>query len=165
MEILKIATEWAKAEVFSSKFFILFGFFFVAATLGFWQLGKTETARAYIYPTLVAGIFLLAVGIGILFANKSRISSFELSYKNDEAAFITSEIARTEKIIGEYSTIALKVIPLIVAVAAILIVFINTPLWRAICITTVAMMAVILLIDSNAKTRVEEYHKQLQTKV
>jgi len=162
MEILKIATEWAKAEVFSSRFFILFGFFFMAGTVGFWQFGKTETAKAYIYPTLVAGIFLLAVGFGILFANKSRITSFELAYQKDKTAFITSEIARTEKIIGEYTTIALKIIPLIIAVTSLLIVFIDTPLWRAICITTIAMMAVILLIDSNAKTRVEEYHKQLE---
>ena len=69
MDILKIATEWARAEVFSSKFFIFFGILFVLGTIGFWQLGKTETAKAFIYPTLVSGILLLAVGIGILYAN------------------------------------------------------------------------------------------------
>ena len=45
MEILKTATDWAKAEVFSTTFFILFGIGFVAASIGFWQLGKTDLAK------------------------------------------------------------------------------------------------------------------------
>ena len=45
MEILKLAIEWAKAEVFSSRFFIAFGVLFISASIGFWQLGKTELAK------------------------------------------------------------------------------------------------------------------------
>ena len=41
MEILKTATDWAKTEVFSSAFFIIFGVVFVLASIGFWQMGKT----------------------------------------------------------------------------------------------------------------------------
>ena len=47
MEILKVATEWAKAEVFSARFFILFSILFLSASIGFWQLGKTEMAIAH----------------------------------------------------------------------------------------------------------------------
>ena len=65
MELLKFATEWAKSEVFSSRFFILFALLFLSASIGFWQLGKSEIAKAYVIPTLVAGLFLLAVGVGI----------------------------------------------------------------------------------------------------
>ena len=57
MELIKLSVDWAKAEVFSSTFFILFGTLFIAASVGFWQVGKTDLARAYITPTLVAGIF------------------------------------------------------------------------------------------------------------
>ena len=77
MEILKIAVDWVKSEVFSSRFFILFAIGLLIASIGFWQLGKTEIARTYVIPTLVAGVLLLAVGIGIFYANKSRITSFE----------------------------------------------------------------------------------------
>ena len=35
MDILKLANEWAKAEIFSSKFFILFGLVFLAGSIGF----------------------------------------------------------------------------------------------------------------------------------
>jgi len=161
METLKMATEWARDEVFSSKFFLLFGIMFVLASIGFWQLGKTEVAKAFVYPTLVAGILLLMVGSGIFYTNNSRVSSFETAYNNDASAFVKSEIIRTEKTMGEFRNIVFKVIPLIITLAALLIVFIDKPLWRAICITTIAMMVCILFVDTNANSRVENYHKHL----
>ncbi|MEM7372389.1 MAG: hypothetical protein AAF587_27465 [Bacteroidota bacterium] len=161
MEIIKIATEWAKDEVFSSRFFILFGIMFVLASIGFWQLGKTDVAKAFIWPSLVAGMLLLAVGIGIFVANKSRITSFATAYNSDAAAFVQSEITRTEKSMGEFRLIVFKIIPLIITVAALLIIFVDSPLWRAISITTIAMMVVILMVDSNANARIEAYHQHL----
>lgn len=162
MDILKIANEWAKDEIFSSKFFILFGLVFLAASIGFWQLGKTETARAFIYPTLVAGILVLAVGLGLFFTNKSRLNNFAIAYNSDPTAFVKAEISRAEKTVGEFQTVVFKAIPIIIAIAALLIIFVDKPLWRAISITTIAMMAVILMVDSNSSTRIDDYRKQLE---
>ena len=50
MDILKLSMEWAKDEILSSKFFILFGLLFLFGALGFWQMGKTELAKAFITP-------------------------------------------------------------------------------------------------------------------
>lgn len=161
MEILKAATEWARAEVFSARFFILFGVLFVAGAIGFWQLGKSEMAKAFISPALVAGALLLAIGVGIFYTNKSRVTSFETAFHQDSEAFVNSEIARTKQSMNEYSLIVFKVIPFIMVAAALLIVFVDKPFWRAISITTIAMMVVILLVDSNANARIEAYHKQL----
>lgn len=161
METLKSATDWAKAELFSTPFFILFGVAFMAGSLGFWQLGKTDIARAYIIPTLVAGLLLMTIGLGLFFANKSRINQFKTAYNEDASAFVASEIVRAEKTLKEYKTIVFKIIPLIIIVAALLIIFINTPTWRAISITTIAMLIVILLVDGTAHARIEAYHKQL----
>jgi len=162
MDLLKIATEWARAEVFSSRFFIFFGILFLCASAGFWQLGKTEIAKAYITPTLVAGLFILAVGVGIFFANKSRIGSFAEAYHKDPREFVKSEIIRTEKTMKEYRIIVFNVMPFIIVIAALLIVFIDHPHWRAISITIIAMLAVILLVDSNAYARIETYNKALK---
>ena len=164
MEILKAATEWAKDEVFSARFFILFGILFIVAAVGFWQLGKTEMAKAFIVPPVVAGALLLTIGIGLTYSNQTRLSSFESAYNNDSNAFVKSEITRMEKAIGEYQNIVFKVIPFIIIVAALLIVFLNTPLWRAVGITTIFMMVAILLIDSNANARAEAYHEKLVEK-
>ena len=90
MEILKTATEWAKAEVFSGQIFIFFGVLFFLGALGFWQLGKTELAKAYIFPTLVAGALLLAAGLGFYFSNKSKLANFESDYKANPVTFIES---------------------------------------------------------------------------
>lgn len=161
MDILKTATNWAKAELFSTPFFILFGVLFVAASVGFWQLGKTDIARAYIIPTLVAGVLLMIIGFGLFFNNKSRITQFEIAYNNDKLAFVESELERAEATLKEYQTVVFKVIPIIIAVCAILIIFLNAPIWRASMITTIAMMAVILLIDGTAHARIDTYNQEL----
>ncbi len=161
MDILKTAQEWGRAEVFSTRFFIIFALLFLAASVGFWQLGKTELAKGYIIPLLVAGVLLMAIGLGLFFTNKARIIQFEKAYTQDASAFVASEIERTERTLKEY-TVVFKVVPMIIVAAALLIIFINTPTWRAIGITTVAMMIVILLVDGTAHARIESYYKQLQ---
>jgi len=161
MDILKTATDWAKAELFSTPFFILFGLLFIAASLGFWQLGKTDLAKAYIIPTLVAGVLLTTIGLGLFFTNKTRITQFEKAFNADAPAFVQSEIQRSESTLKEY-TVVFKVIPIIIIVAALIIIFINTPTWRAIGITTIAMLIVILLIDGTAYARIDAYHKQME---
>ncbi len=162
MEILKFATEWAKAEVFSARFFIFFAILFLTACVGFWQLGKTEMAKAYVIPALVAGLLILAVGVGIFFANKSRVTSFAEAYNANPTEFVEAEITRTEKSMSEYRNIVFKIIPFIIIAAALLIVFVDKPAWRASAIITIALMVVILLVDSNANARIETYHKQLE---
>lgn len=164
METLKIAQEWARAEVFSTRFFIIFAILFLVASAGFWQLGKTELAKAYVFPLLAAGALLMTIGLGLFFTNKSRISQFEKAYQQDATAFSTSEIARTESTLKEYKMV-FRVVPLIIVVAALLVIFINTPTWRAIGITTIAMMIVILLVDGTAHARIEVYNKQLTATV
>ncbi|WP_430813758.1 hypothetical protein [Carboxylicivirga sp. RSCT41] len=161
MDILKTAIDWAKAEVFSTTFFIIAGVLFVMAGIGFWQMGKTDLAKAYIIPTLVSGVLLMTIGFGLFFTNKSRISSFEKDYHQDASAFIQSEIVRVDNTLNEYKTIVFKIIPLLIIAAALLIIFIDTPTWRAISITTIAMLIVILLIDGTAHARISAYQEQL----
>lgn len=161
MDILKAATDWAKAEVFSTTFFIIAGVLFVAAGIGFWQLGKTDLAKAYIIPTLVAGALLLIIGFGLFFTNKARISQFEKAYNADAPAFLQIERTRAESTLKEYKKVVFTAIPLIIAACALLIVFVNTPNWRASMITAIAMLVVILLIDGTAHARMAEYNNAL----
>lgn len=163
MEIIKFATEWAKSEVFSARFFIFFAVLFLSASLGFWQLGKTEMAKAFIVPTLIAGILILAVGLGIFYTNKSRITSFETAFQLDSSEFVQSEIIRTQKSMNEYKNIVFKIIPCIIVASSLLIMFIDKPIWRASAITIIALMLVILLVDSNANARLESYSKELES--
>ena len=162
MEVLKFATEWAKAEVFSTRFFIVFALLFLIASYGFWQLGKTDLAKSYIIPSLVAGILLMIIGVGLVYTNVNRISDFEAAYQEDAATFIASEFERIESTLKEYNTIVFKAIPGIMILASLLIIVIDKPVWRASCITTIAMMIVILLIDGTAHSRIVDYKQQLE---
>jgi len=161
MNILKEATDWAKAELFSTPFFIVFGAIFMLACIGFWQLGKTEIARAYIIPTLIAGALLTIIGLGLFFTNKARVTQFEKAYNQDAPAFIASEIERADATLKEYKNIVFTAIPLIIIACALGIMFLKTPIWRASLITTIAMLVVILLIDGTASARVDDYNKKL----
>ncbi|MFR9546760.1 MAG: hypothetical protein SNJ29_14460 [Rikenellaceae bacterium] len=101
MDILAIASQWAKDEIFSSKLFIVAGVIFLVISIGFWQLGKTEIARAYIVPFAVCSALLL-------------------------------------------------------------IIFIDKPMWRAACVTTIAFLITLLVVDSNSHSRIVEYDKALK---
>lgn len=83
-------------------------------------------------------------------------------HTKDATAFVASEITRTENTLKEYKTIVFKAIPIIIILATLLIIFINSPTWRAISITTIAMMLIILLIDGTAHARIETYKKELE---
>ena len=52
-------------------------------------------------------------------------------------------------------------IPLIIVACALAMLFVSTPIWRASMITTIAMMAVIMLVDGTAYARIDNYNKQL----
>lgn len=161
MNILKSANEWIKGELFSTPFFVLFGIVFLLASLGFWQLGKTEFARAYVIPTLVAGTLLVIIGLGLFFNNKSRQKTFPIEYQKDAAAFVESEIARTEATLKEYRNVVFMAIPVIIIICALIILFVDKSIWRASAITAIAMLTIILLIDGTASARAQDYNEKL----
>lgn len=161
MDTLKTAIDWTKAEIFSSSFFVVFGMVFVLASVAFRYMGKTDMAKAFVTPSLVAGVLLIIIGVGLVYSNVSRLGGIEQAFTQDMSGFVTAEIARAEKTMHEYQTAVFKVIPLIVIVSALLIIFLDKPMWRAIGITTIAMMAVIMLIDINANARIDDYRQQL----
>jgi hypothetical protein len=161
MDILKAATDWAKAELVSTPFFVLAGLAFLAISLGFWQVGKTDLAKAYIIPTLVAGTLLVIIGLGLFFTNKARITQFETAYQENVVTFVDAELERAEATLKEYKNIVFTGIPIIIAICAAVLFFVNAPVWRASMITSIAMLSVILLIDGLAHARIAEYNQQL----
>jgi len=97
MDILKVGTDWAKAEAFSAKISLLLSLLFFLGALGFWLLGKTAMAKAFVWPMLVAGVLIAAVSAGLYFTNKPRIAQFEVAFGTDAKAFLQSETERTAK--------------------------------------------------------------------
>jgi len=161
MDILKTSTDWAKAEMLSNGIFALFGVMFVLASLGFWLRGETEMARAFIIPTLVAGVLLLILGGGLLYGTWKSVAGFDAAFSQDPSAFIAAEIARVDSTMAQYAVAAFKVMPAIILVCAGLILFLNGPAWRASLITAIAMLALIIAVDSTANARLAAYKDKL----
>lgn len=157
MDILKIATDWAKAELVSTTFFIVVGLTFIVVSFGFWQFGKADLSRAYIIPFLVAGGFLMTVGIGLFFTNKARISQFDIDYSNNPTEFVACELARVDRTLVEYKNIVFTAIPVLIFICGLVLLFVSTPIWRASMISAILMLGVILLIDGLAHARISEY--------
>jgi predicted membrane channel-forming protein YqfA (hemolysin III family) len=161
MDILKAATDWAKDELVSTPFFILAGTLFLVISFGLWQVDKTDLARAYIIPMLVAGSLLTIIGLGLFFTNRARIDQFKIDHSENPIAFIEAELARTNATLLEYKNVVFTGIPIIIGICVGILFFVSAPLWRAMMITSISMLSVILCIDGLAHSRISEYHQQL----
>ena len=160
MDIIKLSTDWAKAEVFSAKIVWLFSAIEIMAALGFWYLGRTAMAKAFVWPLLLAGLLLVAVGAGLHFANKPRIERFEREYHHNPDAFIKEELQRTAKSQKQLALV-FKILPAMITIAAIAILFLPVLPWRAVAVTTIILAALLMIVDSNTEARNTDYHTHL----
>jgi ABC-2 type transport system permease protein len=160
MDIIKLSTDWARAEVFSAKIVWLFSLIELLTAIGFWYWGRTTMAKAFIWPLLVMGLFLISVGVGLYAANRPRITQFENDYRREPKAFLEAEIQRTANSQRGLAMV-FRILPAVVIVAAVVIMLTLAPLWRAIAVTLVLTAAFLMLVDSNTEARNDAYHAQL----
>lgn len=161
MDILQHATDWAQAEAKTSIVFIVFGGAFIVASLVFWRIGRTKMAKAYIFPSLIAGILLVLLGGALYDMYSSAIDGLKEAYSADPAGFVQQEVVRTKGNISTYKNDLFGVFPFIMIGASLLIFFVNRPIWRAIAITVITMLTAIMIVDSHAIAFLEDYHQYL----
>jgi hypothetical protein len=160
MDIIKISTDWARAEVFSAKIVWLFSAVELLAAVGFWYWGKTAIARIFTWPLLVMGLFLVAVGAGLYTANKPRIARFESEAHRDPKAFIDAEIQRTAKSQRDLALV-FKILPGAIIIAGLVIMLAPATGWRPISVTIILTAAFLMAVDTNTAARNDDYHTQL----
>lgn len=162
MELLKLSTDWAKAEVFSAKMVWLFSIIVLLSALGFWYWGKTTMAKAFVWPLVVSGLLLVAVGVGLFWANKPRILQFEQASINNPSTFLQQELQRTAKSQKELAMV-FKALPALLVLSGLLIFFLSSANWRAIGIAIGLVALFLMAVDSNTDARNTIYHKQLKS--
>ena len=91
--------------------------------------------------------------------SSKRLGS-QQQHENSEA-FVQSEINRVDKTLIGFKRTVFKIIPLIIIVCSTVIIMLDKPIYRATVISVIAMMIIIILIDSNAIARLENYKKLL----
>lgn len=162
MDIIKISTDWARAEIFSAKIVWIFSFIIILSAIGFYFLGKTTMAKAFVIPLAVTDFLLTTIGIGLYTANKPRIIQFEKEYQTNSSAFIQKEIERTSKSNSDFELV-FKVLPILVMIGAALILVSKSPNWQASGITLALLASFLMAVDSNTAARNETYRQQLLT--
>jgi ABC-2 type transport system permease protein len=161
IDIVKMSTDWAKAEVFSGKMVLIFSVVYLFTAIGFLYLGRTAMAKAFVWPFLIAGFFLITVGAGLFFANKPRIARFEKEYHQSPETFVRQEIQRTAES-QKQLTLVFRILPAIIIIAAVVILGLpESQNWRAIGITVIATAVFLMIVDSNTDSRNTIYHSQL----
>ena len=160
MDILNLSTEWAKSEVFSAKIVWLFSIIEISAAIGFCYWGRTPMAKAFVWPLLVVGLFIAAIGAGLYFANSPRISQFEKEANLNPNGFVQSEKLRTGKSKRELALV-FKILPAVIVLAAISILVVPPSIWRAIAISVIVNSAFLMMVDSNTEARNNAYHSEI----
>lgn len=161
MDIFKTVSDWARFEMLSAVAFMTFGLAFGLAGLGFRQLATTDLARAFTVPMLVAGGLLLILGVGLFFPAQARFAGVPAAFGEDPGGFVAAEITRADKGVNVYRIAILGVFPAIIALCALAVPFLDGSNWRASLITAIAFFTVLILVDSNANARLQEYRQQL----
>lgn len=159
-DILKLSSEWARAELFSAKIIWLFSLLVLLSSAGFAYWGKTASAKAFVIPLLVSGIVLIAIGVGLYAANKPRITQFEKEYNADPKGFVEKEIQRTTKSEKDF-VMVFKILPTLMILGAILLLLVPSVNWRTISIVIVITVAFLMAVDMNTNARNAAYRESL----
>ena len=104
---------------------------------------------------------MLVLGGGLFYGTWEILAGFPTTFADDDARFVALEVERVDRTIAQYGTAVFNVMPLMISVAALLIVFVRSPDWRAAFITAIIFLSLIMLIDSNANARLEGYKTKL----
>lgn len=160
MEIIKMSTDWARAEIFSAKVVWIFSIITIVSAVGFYYLGKTAMAKAFVIPLAIIGFLIAIIGTGLYAANKPRVTQFEESYKTDSVAFIQKEIERTSKSNGDF-VLVFKVLPILMIVGAAMLLLGKSPYWQTSGLSLVLLAVFLMAVDSNTAARNEAYRQEL----
>ena len=149
IDILKTATEWAKAEMLSSAFFCPAGF-----RRSLYQPAVRRNVKEQIRPKPMSSLFSSGgivdhFRVGLVIPESGCVCRLPRgAFKIRGGIFPAPELPARKTISG-YETAIYRVLPLITLIAAGLPFFVKAPSGAS-CVSTIAMMAVILVIDTNA---------------
>jgi peptidoglycan/LPS O-acetylase OafA/YrhL len=160
MEFVTHTIAWCRGEIFEGRMFGLFGLVVLAASLAYWRLGTTPSARAMLIPLLVVATFALGTGVYLNLTNASRIPRYEEAAAADELAFAESEKRRTEDFIRWYPITMWSMSALILA-GCLVFLLVPTPNGRAIGLSIVMFGLSVLFLDHFSEERAQIYHRHI----
>ena len=105
--------------------------------------------------------FILVAGALSSDPTRAAVSAQELGIDPTRSYAAFSEMARADKTVSGYQKAVQIYLPAIIAICALALLVVKTPNWQASMVAIIAMMAVIMLVDTNASTRMDDYQDKL----
>jgi len=163
MDIIKIASDWAKLELISNSIFVLASVIFLSISFFLHTYARESHFLTYSIPVLVAAVLLLILGAGLMFSTWQHLINLQPQFQQDNTLFIEAELMRAKKTISQYNLAIGLIFPALGLVNfCILLIFQNDHV-RASSVTFLVVLVNLIIIDTAAKERLTNYAKHLET--
>lgn len=162
MDFIQHTTNWVNGEILEAIITAIFGALIILCSVFFWKFGTTPYGKALIIPLLIVGLIPLVNGIVSVQNNKSRLSIYEQSWKENEQQFILSE----QKRVQSFDQIFKFTYPfglIMIISGAILFFILKTPTGKAISLAMMCLGLMTYFIDHFAKERADMYLEHINS--
>ena len=136
MELIDYTNKWLAGEIFEDLAMVIAGIIVFILALLAWRLGSSESARAIVWPLIVAAVLLIGLGGSLAYNNHARKAQYAQQYQENPQQFLDSEKARVDEFMKIYpQTIIVSAVMMVVAIC--LFAFFSTPWVRATGLTLI----------------------------
>ena len=162
MELIDYTNKWIAGEIYEDLAIIIAGVIVLILALLAWRFGTSESARAIIWPLVVAAVLLIATGGSLAYSNHTRKAQFAQQYQESPQKFLDSEKARVDEFMKIYpQTIIVASVMMVIAIC--LFAFCTRPWLRATGLTLILVALTALTIDYFSKERGVTYQQELNS--
>ena len=162
MELIDYTNKWLAGEIFEDLAMVIAGIIVFILALLAWRLGSSESARAIVWPLIVAAVLLIGLGGSLAYNNHARKAQYAQQYQENPQQFLDSEKARVDEFMKIYpQTIIVSAVIMVVAIC--LFAFFSTPWVRATGLTLILVALAALTIDYFSKERGITYQQELNS--
>ena len=162
MELIDYTNKWIAGEIYEDLAMVVGGLIVLVLAILAWRLGTSESARAIVWPLVVAAVLLIGLGGSLAYNNHTRKAQYAQQYQESPAKFLDSEKARVDEFMKIYpQTIIVSAVMMVVAIC--LFAFFSTPWVRATGLTLILVALAALTIDYFSKERGITYQQELNS--
>ena len=154
-------TDYFTAEKYGAWLLVVLAVAGFALSAYLWF--KRSAFLAMIWPLIVVGILIVAVGLGVGLRTPSQVAALEQGLQTAMADTVATETKRMQRVNKSFRIVKIVEIALIVA-GLLLIALLPIPgTWSSVGLGLVLVASVVLVFDTFAHHRAEVYVKWLQS--
>ena len=162
MELIDYTNKWIAGEIYEDLAMVVGGLIVLILAILAWRLGTSESARAIVWPLVVAAVLLIGLGGSLAYNNHTRKAQYAQQFQENPQQFLDSEKARVDEFMKIYpQTIIVSAVMMVVAIC--LFAFCTRPWLRASGLTLILVALAALTIDYFSKERGVTYQQELNS--